>query len=80
MLCLPGFIHFGCQQSARAEGHPDDVGLPEEHRADSEESRGLVAAVERHEVGEEDEKRRSSVGVVQEVEKVQHREGRQGQR
>lgn len=75
MLHPPGLVHFGRHQRARAEGHPDDVGLAEEHGADGEECGGLVAAIERHEVGEEDEEGRSGVGVVEEVEEVEHREG-----
>ena len=80
MLHLPGLVHFGSHQRARAEGHPDDVGLAEEHWADAEERRGLVAAVERHEVGEEDEESRSGIGVVEEVEEVEHGEGGQRER
>lgn len=75
MLHLPGLIHFGSHQSARAECHPDDVGLAEEYGAKAEECRGLVAAIERHEVGEEGEEGRPSVCVVEEVEEVEHREG-----
>lgn len=75
VLHPPRFVHLGCHQGACAEGHPNDVGLPEEHRADAEQRRGLVAAVERHEVGEEDEESRSSVCVVEEVEEIEHGEG-----
>lgn len=39
-----------------------------------------MAAVQHHEVGEEDEEGRSSIGVVQEVKKVEYREGGQRQR
>lgn len=39
-----------------------------------------MAAVERHEVGEEDEESRSGIGVVEEVEEVEHREGGQRER
>lgn len=80
MLHPPGLVHFGCNHCARTEGHPDDVGLAEEHRADAEECRGLVAAIERHEVGEEDEESRSCISVVQEVKEVEHREGGQRKR
>lgn len=80
MLRPPGLVHLGGRHRARAERHPDDVGLAEEHGADAEERRGLVAAVQRHEVGEEDEEGRPRVRVVQEVEEVEHREGGQGQR
>lgn len=80
MLHPPGLIHLGSHQSACAERHPDDVGLAEENGAEAEERRGLVAAVQRHEVGEEDEESRSSVGVVEEVEEVEHGEGGERQR
>lgn len=76
----PGLVHLGGHQSASAERHPDDVGLTEEHGADAEERRGLVAAVERHEIGEEGEESGPGVGVVKEVEEVEHGEGGQGQR
>lgn len=80
VLRPPGLVHFGGHHCAGAEGHPDDVGLAEEHRADPEQRRGLVAAVERHEVGEEGEKRRAGIRVVEEVEEVEHGEGGQRQR
>lgn len=79
-LQLPGLVHLGGHQSAGAEGHPDDVVLTEEHGADAEERRGLVAAVERHEIGEEGEESRPGVGVVKEVEEVEHGEGGERQR
>lgn len=79
MLHLPGLVHFGGHQSACAERHPDDVGLAEEYGADAKERRGLMAAVERHEVGEEGEECRSSICVVKEIEEVEHREGGQRQ-
>lgn len=75
MLHSPGFVHFGSHQRACAESHPDDIGLAEEHGADAKDRWGLVAAIERHEVGEEDEESRPGVGVVEEVEEIEHGEG-----
>lgn len=77
MLHPPGLVHFGCDQRPCAKGHPDDVGLAEEHGADTKEGGGLVAAIKRHEVGEEDEESRSSVSVVEEVKEVENRESGQ---
>lgn len=82
LLCvgrLPGLVQLRRHQRARAKRHPDDVGLAEKHRADPEEGGGLVAAVEGHEVGEEDEESRPRVCVVEKIEKVEDRKGGQGQ-
>lgn len=59
VCCFPGLVQFCRHQCAGAKSHPDDVGLAEEHGAPSEECRGLVAAIESHEVSEEDEESRS---------------------
>lgn len=79
VCCFPGLVQFQRHQCARAKSHPDDVGLAEEHGAASEECWGLVAAVESHEVSEEDEESRSRVCVVEKVEEVEYRKSGQGQ-
>lgn len=59
VFCFPGLVQFRRHQCAGAKSHPDDVGLAKEHGAASEERCGLVAAIESHEVSEEDEESRS---------------------
>lgn len=80
VLHPPDVIHLGGHHCAGAKRHPDDVGLAEEHSADAEQRRGLVAAVQRHEVREEDEEGGSGIRVVEEGEEVKHGEGGQTHR
>lgn len=79
VLRPPGLFHPGCCYCGSAKCHPDHVSLAEEDGTDAQGGRGLVAAVQRHEVGEEDEEGGAGICVVEEVEEVEHREGGQGE-